>query len=143
MRAMAVPTTVIGTVAVALSVFAATPAAAAPPEASPERTAAATQSVQASCNYSTRNGYGYAGHYSGVTQEPSRTQVTSAGLEAQCLLVRYGDYDPGPIDGVFGSRSRAATTAFQEEMNAAFGAGLSTDGMVGKNTWPWLRWYMS
>jgi hypothetical protein len=134
----------VGAIAVAASILAAAPAVAAtPPEPPPDRAATTNASVLATCNYSTRDGLGYAGHYSGVTQEPSRTQVTSAGVEAQCLLVRYGDYDPGPIDGVFGSRSQAATRAFQAEMNAAFGAGLSVDGMVGPNTWPWLRWYMS
>jgi hypothetical protein len=133
-----------GAGAVAMSVLL-TPAAAtaAPEEAPPQRVAAVDAGVLATCNYSTVNGQGFAGHYSGVTQEPSTTRVTSAGLEAQCLLVRYGDYDPGPIDGVFGPRSQAATRAFQAEMNAAFGAGLSVDGMVGSQTWPWLRWYMA
>jgi peptidoglycan hydrolase-like protein with peptidoglycan-binding domain len=118
-------------------------AAAQPEEAPPQRVAIAEASVLATCNYSTVNGRGFAGHYGGVTREPSTTQVTSAGLEAQCLLVRYNDYDPGPIDGVFGPRSQAATKAFQAEMNAAFGAGLAVDGMVGRQTWPWLRWYMA
>jgi peptidoglycan hydrolase-like protein with peptidoglycan-binding domain len=134
----------VGTGAVAMSVLLMPAAAAAQPgEAPPQRVATADASVQATCNYSTVNRRGFAGHYSGVTQEPSTTQVTSAGLEAQCLLVRYGDYDPGPIDGVFGPRSQAATRAFQAEMNAAFAAGLSVDGMVGPQTWPWLRWYMA
>jgi hypothetical protein len=82
----------------------------------------------------------FAGHYSGNTVVPSSTRVTSAGEEAQCLLKRAG-YDPGGIDGVFGSHSQAAARAFQSDMNTIFGAGLSVDGGVGPHTWPWLRWW--
>src|SRR5690348_13603555 len=85
-------------------------------------------------------GQEFAGHYSGNTVVPSKTQVTSAGEEAQCLLNRAG-YNTQGIDGVFGMHSQAAAHAFQSDMNAAFGAGLSTDGQVGPKTWPWLRWW--
>jgi hypothetical protein len=85
------------------------------------------------------SGFEYAGHYDGLTAVPSTTRSTSAGSEAQCLLVRDG-YNPGPIDGIFGSQSRAATRAFQSDMNDHDSAGLSVDGLPGPQTWKWLRW---
>jgi hypothetical protein len=133
-------------------------AGAAPTPLTPDRSASAQRaatdpSVAATCSYSTNTsqgftfnndfyvGRGYAGHYSGLTAVPSTSVVTSAGVEAQCLLVRYGDYNPGVIDGVFGRNSRAAMTQFQQDMNSLFGAGLSTDGLPGPQTWKWLRWW--
>jgi putative peptidoglycan binding protein len=110
----------------------------------------------ASCHYSTNAsqsfsfngtrflGFGYAGHYSGLTAVPSTTQVTSAGVEAQCMLARYGFYNPGGIDGVFGRNSQAAMHQFQIDMNNIFGAGLATgpgQDLPGPNSWKWLRWW--
>jgi hypothetical protein len=54
---------------------------------------------------------------------------------------RYGDYNPGGIDGVFGSNSQRAMNAFQTDMNDIFGAGLSEDGMPGPQSWKWLRFW--
>lgn len=82
--------------------------------------------------------YWYAGYYSGVTIQPSSSGVSSAGIEAQCLLKHYG-YNPGTIDGVFGSTSRAAAKKFQSDMNDIFGAGLTEDGKIGPKSWPLLR----
>lgn len=87
-------------------------------------------------------GYAYAGHYGGLNAVPSTTQVTSAGEEAQCLLKKAG-YDPGTIDGVFGSHSQAAMHQFQTDMNTYYGAGLATgpgQDLPGPNSWKWLRW---
>jgi opacity protein-like surface antigen len=110
----------------------------------------------ASCSYSTNfsqgftfggiffANFGYAGHYSGLTVVPSTSQVTSSGTEAQCLLVRYGDYNPGGVDGVFGRNSQAAFHQFQTDMNNWFGAGLATgpgQDLPGPNAWKWLRWW--
>jgi peptidoglycan hydrolase-like protein with peptidoglycan-binding domain len=90
------------------------------------------------CHYSTSGDYAHAGYYSGTTVQPSTTVVTTSGIEAQCLLRRSG-YNPGTIDGVFGSNSQAAAKAFQKDMNDVFSAGLDEDGKIGKESWPWLR----
>src|SRR6476469_579712 len=39
------------------------------------------------------------------------------------------DYNPGPIDGIFGATTEAAVKAFQQAK------GISADGIVGKVTW--------
>jgi len=96
-------------------------------------------------NGSTFQGFEYAGHYSGLTVVPSTTQVTSSGEEAQCLLARAG-YNPGTIDGVFGTHSQAAMHQFQTDMNNLFGAGLATgpgQDLPGPHSWKWLRWWAS
>ena len=46
----------------------------------------------------------------------------------QSLLRRIG-YDPGPVDGVFGNRTRQAVAAYQRDN------GLASDGIVGPRTW--------
>jgi len=82
--------------------------------------------------------YMYAGYYAGTTVQPSSSSVSSAGIEAQCLLRARG-YNPGTVDGVFGSNSQDAAKAFQRRMNSAYSAGLTVDGKVGPRTWPYLR----
>jgi hypothetical protein len=52
--------------------------------------------------------------------------------EIQGALARLG-YDPGPVDGMWGSRTRAAVKAFQAD------AGLIADGIVGPKTRARLR----
>ncbi|MFH9983392.1 peptidoglycan-binding protein [Streptomyces sp. NPDC017179] len=103
---------------------------------------AGTATAQAyTCSFSVAEPYAYAGYYKGMTVVPSSTVVTTAGIEAQCLLKRAG-FDPGTIDGVFGTNSRAAAKRFQTMMNNAFGYTLATDGIVGSETWPALRSYV-
>jgi hypothetical protein len=143
----------VGSVAVLAILLAAAPSGVASPIEVPPQPPNATQSVLASCSYSTNHsqgftfggvffqGFGYAGHYSGLTVVPSKTVVTSSGVEAQCLLVRYGDYNPGTIDGVFGPNSQNAMKQFQRDMNSFFGAGLAVDGLPGPASWKWLRWW--
>ncbi|HHW30267.1 MAG TPA: LysM peptidoglycan-binding domain-containing protein [Clostridiaceae bacterium] len=46
----------------------------------------------------------------------------------QSLLARIG-YNPGPVDGIFGSRTRQAVLEFQRDN------GLVPDGIVGPATW--------
>lgn len=48
--------------------------------------------------------------------------------EAQRHLAAHG-YDPGPIDGVFGGLTEAATRAFQRS------SALVADGIIGPKTW--------
>lgn len=90
------------------------------------------------CHYAwdAATGYWYAGYYSGNTVQPTTSGVSTAGIEAQCLLQRYG-FTPGPgtIDGVFGPKSQAAARAFQQGVNA----GLVVDGKIGSASWPVLR----
>ncbi|MFD8998169.1 peptidoglycan-binding domain-containing protein [Streptomyces abikoensis] len=47
---------------------------------------------------------------------------------AQGLLAAHG-HDPGPIDGIFGPQTDAATRGFQEE------ARIVVDGQIGPQTW--------
>ena len=49
-------------------------------------------------------------------------------------LLAYLGYDPGPLDGVLGQKTKAATYDFQE----AFG-GLTVDGLPGEETQKALR----
>src|SRR5262249_3883551 len=95
------------------------------------------------CNYTVSNGYAYAGFYSQNTTVPSSTSVTAAGKQAHCLLAKFSRYNPGTIDGIFGNNSKAAARQFQTDMNTIYGAHLTVDGLIGSNTWPWLRWYQS
>src|SRR5699024_2112795 len=48
--------------------------------------------------------------------------------EVQTLLRDRG-FDPGPIDGIFGTRTRSAVMSFQRSKN------LTPDGIVGRMTW--------
>ncbi|MFF0134613.1 peptidoglycan-binding protein [Streptomyces mirabilis] len=52
--------------------------------------------------------------------------------EAQCMLRGWG-YQPGTVDGVFGSKTQAAVVKFQKAKHIAH------DGIVGKETWKYLR----
>ncbi|WP_313758145.1 LysM peptidoglycan-binding domain-containing protein [Tissierella sp.] len=44
-------------------------------------------------------------------------------------LLRNAGFDPGPIDGIFGTRTQSAVIAFQRSRN------LVPDGIVGRMTW--------
>ncbi|MDX3803382.1 peptidoglycan-binding domain-containing protein [Streptomyces sp. AK04-3B] len=100
--------------------------------------AAAASAATYTCHYSTSGEYAYAGYYSGTTVQPSSTVVTNSGIEAQCLLRRSG-FNPGTIDGVFGSNSKAAAKNMQAGLNECCHAGLDEDGKIGRESWPWLR----
>lgn len=91
-----------------------------------------------SCNITHSGGKHYAGYYSGETVVPSASQVTASGKEAQCLLHHKG-YNPGTVDGIFGSNSQSATKEFQRIVNSQCDENLVVDGKVGPRTWPYLR----
>ncbi|NJQ02045.1 peptidoglycan-binding domain-containing protein [Streptomyces zingiberis] len=101
---------------------------------------AGTTAAQAyTCTYRESSGNWYAGHYNGSTVIPSSTGVSSSGIEAQCLLKKAG-FSPGTIDGVFGSKSKAAAKDFQTYINDwANRPMLVVDGIVGPDTWYFLR----
>jgi putative peptidoglycan binding protein len=81
----------------------------------------------------------WANYYGGSTVQPSSSGVSSAGIEAQCLL-RYRGFSPGTVDGVFGTNSKNAAKAFQKKVNKEYpSANLDEDGKVGPKTWPYLR----
>jgi len=52
--------------------------------------------------------------------------------ELQRLLLEWG-YNPGPIDGIFGTRTEQAVRQFQRDQ------GLTADGIVGPLTWGALQ----
>lgn len=113
--------------------------------AAPAAVASPASAQAYTCHYSkTESGAdanAYAGYYSGMTVGPATNQVTSSGIEAQCLLKVIG-FNPGTIDGVFGKNSQAAAKGFQEMVNDRVGhTALTPDGIVGPATWPDLRLY--
>ena len=55
-------------------------------------------------------------------------------VELQKALLRAG-YDPGPIDGRLGKKTRSAVKAFQKKNS------LTADGVVGEKTWAALKSY--
>ena len=52
------------------------------------------------------------------------------------LALRAAGYEPGPIDGIKGSRTRRAVREFQRAY------GLRVDGIVGRETWGRLEKYV-
>ena len=68
---------------------------------------------------------------------PAATAASAGGMtmrEVQLALQRAG-FDPGPIDGKMGRRTRAALRAFQQAQ------GLSADGRIGPQTIARLKPY--
>lgn len=57
-----------------------------------------------------------------------RQGITGDDVRNWQLFVRSKGIDPGPIDGIFGPKTRAGTMNFQK------GAGLKVDGVVGPET---------
>lgn len=91
------------------------------------------------CHYDQgANNYVYASYYFGTTIQPSSSGLSQAGIEAQCVL-KYRGYNPGTVDGVFGTNSQSAARKFQKRINALYHVGLDEDGKVGPQTWPYLR----
>ncbi|MCG8502517.1 MAG: M14 family metallopeptidase [Firmicutes bacterium] len=57
-------------------------------------------------------------------------------MEIQALLEKIG-YNPGPIDGIFGSRTQQAVIQFQQNNR------LTPDGIIGPNTYGILERFLS
>lgn len=55
-------------------------------------------------------------------------------LDLQKALLKAG-FDPGPVDGRLGKKTRSAVKAFQRKHH------LTADGVVGEKTWTALRSY--
>ena len=75
--------------------------------------------------------------YDPVTQQPDRIiRLGDRGQDVVRLqeLLAGSGYDPGPSDGIFGSRTNAAVLSFQET------EGLRVDGLVGAMTKSRLGW---
>ena len=53
-------------------------------------------------------------------------------MEIQALLEKIG-YDPGPIDGIFGTSTQQAVIEFQKKF------GLTADGIIGEDTYRMLQ----
>lgn len=51
-------------------------------------------------------------------------------LAQKNLTLRF--YDPGPVDGIFGAKTRSATKWYQSDH------GLAADGIIGPKTWKGL-----
>jgi peptidoglycan hydrolase-like protein with peptidoglycan-binding domain len=73
-----------------------------------------------------------------VAQVPPTVKRGSKGGAVKGLqnALRARSYDPGPIDGVFGSVTENAVRDFQS------GYGLTLDGIVGPITWQALYVYV-
>ncbi len=69
----------------------------------------------------------------GKNERPSIIRVEGvSAADLQKALVRAG-YNPGPVDGHVGKRTKNAVKAFQRKNN------LRADGIVGEKTWAHLK----
>jgi murein L,D-transpeptidase YcbB/YkuD len=75
----------------------------------------------ASSNFSKGSGSSSAIRVSGVSVEEVQRALAAAG------------FDPGPVDGRMGKRTKAAVKEFQRRNN------LTADGIVGERTWSYLK----
>lgn len=75
-----------------------------------------------------------AGDFSGSSSSKSDILRVSGVTPTQLQkALRRAGYDPGPIDGRIGKKTRAAVKAFQRRQN------LKADGIVGERTWSALQ----
>ncbi len=71
--------------------------------------------------------------FSGSSDKYNLLRVSGvSGTDVQKALKRAG-YDPGPVDGRLGKKTKSAIKAFQK------GQGLTADGIIGEKTWSALR----
>jgi len=71
----------------------------------------------------------------GVAELPPLRRATSDAYATSVLQIALGmlGYDPGGVDGSYGSATKAAVRAYQGA------AGLTVDGLVGPQTWTSLQ----
>ncbi|WP_030667604.1 peptidoglycan-binding protein [Streptomyces rimosus] len=110
--------------------------AAAPATTAAPATAPVAPAVAASCNVHWRVSTNYHGYTAGYSWAWNDTVYPGASgdrvREIQCLAKYWGS-DPGPIDGVFGSKTEKAVREQQKACN------IAADGIVGPKTWRCLR----
>ncbi len=76
-----------------------------------------------------------SGSSSGSSDKYNLLRVSGvSGTDVQKALKRAG-YDPGPVDGRLGKKTKSAIKAFQRKQ------GLTADGIIGEKTWSALRAY--
>ncbi|MFI0979929.1 peptidoglycan-binding protein [Streptomyces sp. NPDC021093] len=87
------------------------------------------------CGTGRKDGLRYAGH--SVSRDALLMPNTQGAdvAEAQCLLRQHG-FDPGAVDGLYGTRTQDAVKAFQRQQKQQ---RLVVDGLVGEDTWRELR----
>ncbi|RKY31555.1 MAG: hypothetical protein DRP74_04645 [Candidatus Omnitrophota bacterium] len=71
-----------------------------------------------------------------VQQAPKKASQTSKTKQIQIALTNAG-YNPGPIDGKMGKRTRQAIRDFQRDHN------FTVDGKVGKETWGLMKQFLT
>lgn len=72
-----------------------------------------------------------------LTTMQIRKEAKSPNTKQIQIALKNAGYDPGPIDGKMGAKTREAIKAFQQAN------GLIPDGKVGKLTWNILLNYLS
>lgn len=72
-----------------------------------------------------------------VMTSPATTVIQPMTPENIQMALRNAGYDPGPIDGKIGSKTKAAIIDFQKANN------LTADGKVGPKTWAKLSGFLS
>lgn len=72
-------------------------------------------------------------NYSSSSRSSSIVRASGVSVsDVQRALIRAG-FDPGPVDGKAGKKTKAAIKEFQRRN------GLTADGIVGERTWALLR----
>lgn len=94
--------------------------------------AASTPTAGYRCDFLTRDGHLYAGHSTTTNRLVALNGAGQDVVEVQCLLAHHG-FDPGRIDGLFGSHTEQAVKNLQRRGHTA------PDGIVGSQTWALLR----
>lgn len=70
-------------------------------------------------------------------QDKIKTELPKDKTKQVQLALKNAGFDPGPIDGKIGEKTRRAIRRFQKSK------GLKVDGVVGKRTWEELNKYLN